>query len=301
MIGERGPETLVTRGMMSTMRKGRIVPRIAKAPALHRGCCAALVGLSLLAVGCAKKPPPEPTIATVDGQPVTQAFFEQYVLAKSGVPPDRIDTGLKARLLDDLLRLEAAAAAGAKETDPRALSLAEIARLESLAHSAAEAQGVFEAPSDADLQAEYQKYVSELPASEFHAAHILVASENAAALAVTQLQGGADFAAVAAQVSLDESKSRGGDLGWIRPGHLPNEFFDTLKTLKPGEFTPQPFKTAYGWHVLKLMETRAASPPAFEDVKAQLAANLQQERYRRFLEQSLAAAKVERSSVPGSK
>jgi len=285
---------VVMRGIMSTMRKGRIIPRAARAPVFCRGCCAALVGLSLFAVGCAKKPPLEPTVATIDGRPVTQALFEQYVLAKSGAPPERIDAGLKARLLDELLQLEAAAVVGAKAADPKALSLAEIARLESLARSTAEAQGVFEAPSDANLQAEYQKYASGLPASEFHAAHILTASENAAALVVTQLQGGADFAAVATQASLDESKSRGGDLGWIRPGHLPNEFFESLKTLKPGQFTTQPFKTAYGWHVLKLIDMRVASPPAFEDVKAQLAANLQQERYRRFLEQSLAAAKVER-------
>ena len=255
----------------------------------------------VLAVGCAKRLPPEPTIATVDGAPVTQAFFDQYVLAKSGVPPERIDAGHKARQLDELLQLEAAAAVGAKAANPKALALAEIARLESLAHSAADAQGVFKAPSDADLQAEYQKYALAMPTSEFHVAHILTATENAAALVVTQLQGGADFAAVATQASLDESKARGGELGWIRPGHLPNELFDNLKTLKPGEFTTQPFKTAYGWHVLKLIEMRAASPAAFEDVKAQLVANLQQERYRRFLEQSLAAAKVERGSGTGSK
>jgi peptidyl-prolyl cis-trans isomerase C len=217
------------------------------------------------------------------------------------VPPERIDAGLEARLLHELLQLEAAAAVGAKAADPKALSLAEIARLESLAQSAAEAKGLFAAPSDADLRAEYRKYVSGLPANEFHAAHILTAGENAAAIVVTQLQGGADFGVVATQVSLDESKSRGGDLGWIRPGHLPTEFFDSLKTLKPGEFTTQPFKTAYGWHVLKLIDMRASAPPAFDDVKAQLIVNLQQERYRRFLEKSLAAAKVERSTGSGSK
>lgn len=50
--------------------------------------------------------------------------------------------------------------------------------------------------------------------------------------------------------------------------------------------------TIYGWHVIKLIESRPATPPSFEQVKAQLTANLQQARYQQFLESALANARV---------
>lgn len=255
---------------------------------------AAVLGVAVAAGGCGKRPPPEPLVGEVDGRPVPQTRFDQYVELKSGVAPTQIDEGLRSRLLEDLLRLEAAAALGSRHGGAGVRERAEIARLEALAHSAALAAGVFAVPSDAELNAAYASYITALPTREYHAAHILTATENAAALAVTQLQAGMDFAAVAAAVSLDDSKTRGGDLGWIRPGRLPPDLFAALEALQPGEFTMQPFKTAYGWHVVRLIETRASEPPSFESVKPQLVANLQQKRYRRFLDEALAQVEVER-------
>lgn len=255
---------------------------------------AAVLGVAVVAGGCGKRPPPEPLVAEVDGRPVPQARFDEYVELKSGAAPAQIDEGLRSRLLSDLLRLEAAAALGARQGGSAVRERAEIARLEALAHSAALAAGVFAVPSDAELNAAYASYVAALPTREYYAAHVLTATENAAALAVTQLQAGMDFAAVAAAVSLDDSKTRGGDLGWIRPGRLPPELFAALDSLQPGEFAAQPIKTHYGWHVVRLIEVRAAEPPSFESVKPQLVANLQQERYRQFLEQALAQVEVER-------
>jgi peptidyl-prolyl cis-trans isomerase C len=253
-----------------------------------------MLGLVMVAGGCGRRPPPEPLVAEVDGRPVPQARFDQYVAMKSGATRAQIDPGLKARLLEDLLRLEAAAALGSRQSGTAVREQAEIARLESLAQSAARAAGVFDEPSDAELRAAYASYIAALPTREYHAAHILTATENAAALVVTQLQAGMDFEAVAGAVSLDDSKTRGGDLGWIRPGHLPPQLFTALDALEAGEFSATPIKTPYGWHVVRLIEVRAAETPQFESVKAQLVVNLQQERYRQFLEQALAQVEVER-------
>jgi peptidyl-prolyl cis-trans isomerase C len=122
-------------------------------------------------------------------------------------------------------------------------------------------------------------------------AHILVANEILANAVIAELGSGDKFADVAAKRSADDSKSKGGDLGWIHPGHLPQQFFAALKSLEPGQYTKVPIHTPYGWHVIRLIATRAANPPPFDQIKAQLSTNLQQDRYRRFLDDFAPATK----------
>jgi peptidyl-prolyl cis-trans isomerase C len=115
-------------------------------------------------------------------------------------------------------------------------------------------------------------------------AHILVATEEAARGLVTKLEAHADFGKLAAKESADDSRTRGGDVGWIAPGKLSVAFTDAVASLKPGQVTHEPVHTPYGWHVIKLLEARPSNVPPFEQVRAQLAENLIQERNRRFLQ-----------------
>jgi peptidyl-prolyl cis-trans isomerase C len=258
-----------------------------------------IVVLAAGVVSCGRgssSPGGSPTVANVGGQPISQALFDAYVKEKSGVPPDQVSATLKASLLTDLEKLKAAAEAGEIRADPETVQEIELQRLELLAHSAAEASGVFTPPSEADLQAAYEQYKAGLPAQEFHVAHILVATEDAAKLLIIELQSGADFAKMAGAQSADDSKTRGGDLGWIAPGKLPVDFTNALQALKPGQITARPVHTIYGWHVIKLLESRPAGAPPFDQVKAQLAANLQQARYKQFLELALSNAKMAKGS-----
>jgi len=253
-------------------------------------------------IGCAPKPTtqsPQPVVmAKVAGQPISAALFDYYVEKSTGQAPDKIDAGLKKRLLDDLIGIEATAAAGAplaKPTDEQAI---ELARLEILSKVAENAAGVYAAPSDQELQTTYQSYVSSLPANEYHVAHILVATEALAVRVVLDLDHGTDFATLAKERSADDSKARGGDLGWISPGHLPKAFTDSVSSLKPGQYTKQPVQTPYGWHVIKLVESRPAAVPPFDQVKAQLAVNPQQERRVKFVQSTLAKTTIERLTPP---
>jgi peptidyl-prolyl cis-trans isomerase C len=233
-----------------------------------------------------------PSVATVAGQPISQDLFNYYVLKQTGVAPEKVDAALKDSLLGDLKRLKAAALVGESEADLTLGDQIELQRLELLAHAAATAAGVYSPPSDADLQAEYERFKAALPAKEFHVAHILVAAEKAAEVLTVKLQSGADFSKLAREQSADESNTRGGDLGWISAGKLPVDFMNAIQALKPGQITAHPVHTIYGWHVIKLVETRSASAPPFEEVKAQIAANLQQARYKQFLESAAANAKI---------
>jgi peptidyl-prolyl cis-trans isomerase C len=55
------------------------------------------------------------------------------------------------------------------------------------------------------------------------------------------------------------------------------EFADAASKLKKGEITPTPVKTQFGWHVIRLDDTRPVKVPPFEQVKAQVAQQMQQE------------------------
>jgi peptidyl-prolyl cis-trans isomerase C len=253
---------------------------------------AAAATAAMLVAGCGKQAnTPGAAPATVGTQEISPALFDYYVSQKTGVAADKVDPTMKAALLQDLDRLKAAAAAEEGKADAATLEALELQRIELLAHAGATAAGVYAAPSEAELKAEYDRYVAGLPATEFHVAHILVATESAALLLIIKLQGGADFAKTASEQSADDSKTRGGDLGWIAPGKLPVDFTNAVQALKRGQITTHPVHTVYGWHVIKLLESRPAAAPPFEQVKAQLAANLQQARYKQFLDSAIAHPK----------
>jgi peptidyl-prolyl cis-trans isomerase C len=214
----------------------------------------------------------------------TQGLAEAYVSQQAGVPAERVAEATKAKLLQDFERLKAAAAAEDAIADTSTRQIIELQRIESLAHAGAERAGVFAKPSNEELQAQYEEYAASLPPKEFHVTHILVASESMGQVLITELQGGADFAKLAREKSADDSNARGGDLGWIAPGKLPVEFTAAVAVLKPGQFTPHPVHTIYGWHVIKLLELRSSAAPPIDQVKAQLIVDLQQQRYAKFLE-----------------
>jgi len=70
--------------------------------------------------------------------------------------------------------------------------------------------------------------------------------------------GGADFAELARLHSADGSASRGGDLDWVLPGDTVPDFERAMAALKPGEVS-QPFKSPFGWHLVQVLERRAAA------------------------------------------
>jgi peptidyl-prolyl cis-trans isomerase C len=253
-----------------------------------------LASLLLGLCACAKSPTASRPAPVLSKSPsvISQSLIDSYLEQKIGVPTAAVDAALKARLLKELQQLAAAAQEEADRADASTEAAIELQRIELLAHAGAIAAGVFAPPSDADLKAEYDHYVANLPPKEYHVAHILVPTQAAAQVIITKLQGGADFATLAREQSADDSKVRGGDLGWIAPGRLPVDFTNAVDALKVSHITTTPVHTVYGWHVMKLLESRPTTPTPFEQVKAQLGANLQQIRYQQFLESALANAQV---------
>ena len=124
--------------------------------------------------------------------------------------------------------------------------------------------------SDEALKAEYDLQLSTTSAKEYLTSHILLTDEAAGIAVIQQLQNGSDFATVAKEKSTGPTKDNGGDLGWIRPETMVNEFASALTQLQAGSFTQAPVQSRFGWHVIKLNQVRDLTPPSFEDSKERL-------------------------------
>lgn len=132
------------------------------------------------------------------------------------------------------------------------------------------------AVTDETLQAAYDaKYAEFEPGREFHAAHILVETEEEAMELVKALDEGADFAELAREKSTGPSGPNGGDLGWFGLGMMVAPFEEAVVGMEEDSVS-QPIQTQFGWHVIKLMETRLASVPPLEEVQDELAADIEQ-------------------------
>lgn len=132
--------------------------------------------------------------------------------------------------------------------------------------------------TEAELRDEYARWAIGLGSYEYRARHLLVATREEAASALGEINGGATFASVASRVSLDTgSKAKGGDLGWVLPGHFVPEFRIALRNMETG-LHPAPVKTAFGWHVILIEEVRQVRVPRFEDMRSRIEAQLQRNR-----------------------
>lgn len=148
--------------------------------------------------------------------------------------------------------------------------------------------------TDAEIQAEYDKFVAANAGKEYKASHILVAKEDEAKAIIASVKKGAKFEDIAKKQSKDPgSGARGGDLDWANPGSYVPEFTEALIKLEKGKMTQTPVKSQFGWHVIRLDDVRDAQLPKLDEVKPQIAQQLQQQKLAKFQEDLRAKAKVE--------
>ena len=123
-----------------------------------------------------------------------------------------------------------------------------------------------------DLHRRYEELKGRSPSQEeVHARHILVESEEIARDVIAALQKGAAFEDLARQKSNDSgNKYNGGDLGYFTKNIMEPSFAELAFTLKPGEISPNPVRTAYGWHVIKVEDHRMSPVPTYEEARTAL-------------------------------
>ena len=148
--------------------------------------------------------------------------------------------------------------------------------------------------TDAEIKAEYDKFVAANSGKEYKASHILVEKEDEAKAIIASIKKGAKFADIAKKQSKDPgSGANGGDLDWANPSSYVSEFTEALIKLSKGQMTQTPVKSQFGWHIIRLDDTRNAQLPKLDEVKPQVAQQLQQQKLAKFQEDLRAKAKVE--------
>ncbi len=194
------------------------------------------------------------------------------------LPPEVLFKGVLDQLIQQTLLMQAhegplsEAAKWRLENETRAVTAGDVI------------DGVLEAAlSDEALQAAYQaQYTGDAQETEYKAAHILVETEDKAKALISELEGGANFAALAQEHSTGPSGPGGGDLGWFSEGVMVQEFFDAVVKLETGQVSP-PVKTQFGWHVIKLNETRIKERPTLDEVRDELADTIRQETFNNYV------------------
>jgi len=151
------------------------------------------------------------------------------------------------------------------------------------------------AVTDEQVAAEYERIKATITGSEYKARHILVEKESEARDIIARLRKdpGA-FAKLAMEKSKDQgSRAKGGDLGWFDLSRMVPEFGAAVSKLEKGKFTQEPVKTQFGYHVILLEDSKPIAAPPLEEVKPQLAQQLQQQNVKKQLDALKAGAKVE--------
>jgi peptidyl-prolyl cis-trans isomerase C len=271
------------------------------------------LSLTVLLAGCvqsvedalpkpARKTPAsaQPPVAVVDGRPISAETFDLFVGARTqgrkaaDLPPE-----VRQRALDELIRVYVARAEAEKQgLDAKAEIAAQIdiAATTLLADQVNTAFMQGRQPTDAQIRAEYDSAVASMPKLEYRARHVLVKSEEEARNVIAALDKGANIADIASKVSQDGgSKDQGGDLGWFAAERMVKPFAAALTGLKKGEFTREPVKSNFGWHVIKLEATRPLTPPPLDQVREQVQRMVQEKQLEAHLDELAKGMKIERT------
>ena len=237
-------------------------------------------------------------VATVNGKDITVGHM---IVARAGLPaqyqqlPDDV---LFTGILDQLIQQTALADTFDGELPARVtISLENETR--SLTAGEVIEKLMAEPVADDAVQATYdEQYANGDAGEEFNAAHILVETEEEAREVIETLEGGADFAEVAKEKSTGPSGPGGGSLGWFGKGAMVPSFEAAVIELEAGEIS-EPVETQFGWHVIKLNETRKAEAPALDEVRDEIETQLQQLNVQAEIERVAEAADVDRKDIEG--
>lgn len=150
------------------------------------------------------------------------------------------------------------------------------------------------APTDAEVQAEYDKFAAANSGKEYKASHILVEKEDEARKIIAQLKKGGKFADIAKKSSKDTgSGTRGGELDWASPTSYVKEFADAMVALGKGKTSETPVKSQFGYHIIRVDDVREAQLPKVEEVKPQIVQQLMQQKSSAYIEELRAKARIE--------
>ncbi|WP_223421804.1 peptidylprolyl isomerase [Tateyamaria pelophila] len=237
-------------------------------------------------------------VATVNGTEIT---IGHMIVARSTLPQqyqqlpnDVLFEGILSQLIDQTLLAQSFEGELPKRTtlsienERRSLTAAEV--IENVLTTAL---------TEEAIQTAYAERLEAFEASEeYNAAHILVETEEEALAVVAELEAGADFAATARNQSTGPSGPNGGDLGWFGPGAMVPSFEAAVIALEVGAVSA-PVQTQFGWHVIKLIDTRKTDAPTLDAIRNEIVSDLQASAVASRVESLAETATIDESSAEG--
>ncbi len=252
-----------------------------------------LLSLALIAVvGSAQAQ----NVAIVNGKPVPKARVDTLILqaqrAGQQVGPEVQQQARDQVVLREIFTQEAEKRGLQASADYK--SQMELARQSILIRELFEDYRKKNPIADAEAKVEYDKFKAQSTGTEYRASHILVEKEDEARELIKQIKAGAKFEDLAKANSKDPgSGANGGDLDFAKPDSYVKEFSDAMTQLKKGEMTETPVKSQFGYHIIRLVDTREAQFPPFDDVKEQIKQRLEQTKMQAFQEELRNKAKTD--------
>jgi peptidyl-prolyl cis-trans isomerase C len=234
------------------------------------------------------------TVATVNGTAIPQARADVMIAEqKTQGAPD--SDQLRNAVKEELVRREVLAQEARKKGMEKSGSVTaqiELARQAVLIRAYLQDYVKAHPVTEADVKAEYEKIKSQLGDKEYKARHILVEKEEDAKAIIAKLDKGEKFDELAKQSKDPGSKDKGGDLGWANPAGFVKPFSEALVKLEKGKYSATPVKTEFGYHVIKVEDSRALKAPAYDEVKPQLKQRLEQQSVERHIAELRSKAAV---------
>ncbi|MBZ0096507.1 MAG: peptidylprolyl isomerase, partial [Sulfuricella sp.] len=205
-------------------------------------------------------------IATVNGSPISQARFN-FLLQQSQQQgqPDSPEVRKNIRekmIIEEIVAQEAIKKGMDKLADVN--TQIDLARQTILIRAYLQDYIKNTPIGDDVLKAEYDKIKSQMGDKEYHARHILVEKEAEAKDIIAKLKKGEKFEKLAEKSKDPGSKAKGGDLGWAAPANFVPEFSAAMTKLQKGQYTTEAVKSQFGWHIIKLEDSRAMQAPPFD-------------------------------------
>lgn len=245
----------------------------------------------------AAKPAPDTVLATVNGQPITEAdldlAIEDLDQQFARLPEEQKRAAALSAVIE--IRLMAAEAA-AKGIDKDPDIARRLAFLQQRAlHAAVIDKEVQAKITDDETRVRYDKEIAAQPAeNEVRARHILVKTKEEAEAVIKDLDAGKSFEDIAKEKSTDPgSGANGGDLGYFSAGQMVPEFEKAAFELAPGTYTKTPVQSQFGFHIIKVEDKRAKQPPAFDEVKDQVRSLVLRDKYLELIKGLRGAATIQ--------
>jgi len=214
-----------------------------------------------------------PVVVTINGESFTLNLLgnlaNQLPDDVRRQPLDTLFESLIDDIIDTRLSADAARASGVAD-NPAIREIAERARDRILAEVWLN-QEINARITDDMLEQSYNDLVADTESrTEIRARHILVDTKEDALAAISRLDEGEDFAALAVELSTGPSGPNGGELGYFGRGAMVPSFEVASFGLARDSYTKEPVQTQFGWHVIKVEDRRVAPAPSFEEAQDQL-------------------------------